>query len=321
MTSDLNLAPKRPRWLVRLGGGAGAGDLAFAWFSAAIAATSLLVLGAMALEMARASLPALKAFGLRFVSGTTWDPVHDVFGALPYVYGTLVSSALALLIAVPVALGSAIFLSELAPKALRGPVGFLIELLAAVPSVVYGLWGVVVLAPWMRDTVEPVLESTLGWLPLFSGPHQGFGLLTGGVILAIMVLPTISAVSREVLRSTPVTLREAAVALGATRWEVVRMGVLPNARAGLIGAVVLGLGRALGETMAITMVIGNRPEISASLFAPSYTMSSVIANEYTEATGTLHTAALTEIGLLLFAVTLLLNLVARWLVRRTSLTA
>jgi phosphate transport system permease protein len=225
---------------------------------------------------------------------------------------------LALLFAVPVSLGVAIFLSELAPSWLRGPVGFLVELLAAVPSVVYGLWGIFALAPWLRETVEPLLGRSLGFLPFFRGPQNGFGMLAGGIILAIMITPTISSVSREVLRAVPSSLREGALGLGATPWEAVRVAVLPLARSGLVGATILGLGRALGETMAITMVIGNRAEISASLFAPSYTMASVIANEFTEATGSLYLSSLAEVGLLLFVVTVLLNILARILVWRVG---
>lgn len=274
----------------------------------------VVLLAVMAIAMARAALPTFRAFGFGFVTGAIWDPLHQTFGALPFVYGTLVSSVLALVLAVPVSLGVAIYLSELTPLRLRQPLGFLVELLAAVPSVVYGLWGVFVLAPWLRDSVEPALARTLGFLPLFQGPHQGYGMLAGGVVLAIMVVPTVSSVSREVLSAVPHSLREGALALGATRWEAVRLAVLPYARSGLVGAVLLGLGRALGETMAVTMVIGNRAEISSSLFAPSYTMASVLANEFTEATGELHLAALAEIGFLLFVVTVLLNVIARLLV-------
>jgi phosphate transport system permease protein len=278
----------------------------------------MLTLIVMGIEMARASSASIQAFGLGFVTSTIWDPVREVFGALPFIYGTLVSSLLALLIAVPISLASALFLSELAPSWLKGPVGFLIELLAAVPSVVYGLWGIFALAPWLRETVEPMLAAGFGFLPLFQGPHHGFGMLAGGIILAIMITPTISSVSREVLRAVPLPLREAALALGATRWEMVRTSVLPYARSGLIGAIILGLGRALGETMAVTMLIGNRPEISISLFEPSYTMASVIANEFTEATSDVYLAALAEIGFLLFIVTLLLNVLARLLVWRVA---
>jgi phosphate transport system permease protein len=297
------------------------GDLIFRWLTALFALIIILILASMAVEMTRVSMASIKAFGARFLVSTTWDPVSDKYGALPFVYGTVVSSLLALLIAVPISLGIAIFLSELAPPRIGGILGFTVELLAAVPSVIYGLWGIFVLAPWLRNTVEPFLERTLGFLPFFKGPHQGFGLLAGGLILAIMILPTISSVSREVLKAVPNPLREGALALGATRWETVRYAVLPPAASGITGAIVLGLGRALGETMAVTMVIGNRPEISASLFAPSYTMASVIANEYTEATGDLYLSALTEIGLLLFGVTLVLNIIARllvWRVRRDS---
>jgi phosphate transport system permease protein len=230
----------------------------------------------------------------------------------------MVSSLLALALAVPVSLGVAVYLSELCPAYQRGVLGFLVELLAAVPSVVYGLWGVFVLVPWLDRSVEPLLQRTLGFLPIFRGPHQGFGMLAGGLVLAIMILPTISSVSREVLRAVPLSLREGALAIGATRTEMLRLAVLPYARSGLVGAVLLGLGRALGETMAITMVIGNRAEIQASLFAPSYTMASVLANEFAEATAEMHLSALAEIGLLLFLVTVLLNIVARLLVARVG---
>jgi phosphate transport system permease protein len=226
------------------------------------------------------------------------------------------SSLLALAIAVPVSLGVAVYLSELAPAWQRGPLGFLIELLAAVPSIVYGRWGAFALAPWLRSTVEPFLATTLGFLPFFSGPQQGFGLLAGGIVLSIMILPTIASVSREVLRAVPSSLREGALALGATPTEVVWLAVLPFARSGLVGATLLGLGRALGETMAVTLVIGNRAEISASLFAPSYTMASVIANEFTEATDELHLSALAAMGFALLLVTVLLNGLARLLVAR-----
>jgi len=291
-------------------------DRAFYAITACSAALIVIGLSAMAAELARAAWPSLREFGLGFVVGSVWDPVHSVFGALPFVYGTLVSSALALLIAVPIAIGAAIYLSELAPDWQRAPLAFLIELLAAVPSVVYGLWGALALAPWLRRFVEPVLAETLGFLPFFRGPYQGFGMLAGGVVLAIMILPTIAAVSREVLRAVPSSLREGALALGATRSEMLALSVLPYARSGLLGATLLGLGRALGETMAVAMVIGNRAEISASLFAPSYTMASGIANEFAEATSELHLAALAELGLALLVVTVMLNAVARLLVSR-----
>lgn len=308
------------RWLgaARFGGEVNLGDRIFRALTALFAAGSVVALAAMALQMTRASALSLRRFGLGFVTSTEWDPVRDLYGALPFIFGTVFSSLLALAIAVPVALGVAILLSELAPAWLRRPLGFIVELLAAIPSVVYGLWGIFVLTPWLRESVQPKLNAALGWLPLFEGPARGYGLLAGGLILAIMILPTIAAVSRDVMRAVPTTLREGAQALGATRWETVRMAVLPAARSGIVGAIILGLGRALGETMAVTMVIGNRAEIAWSLNAPSYTMASVIANEYTEATGDLYLAALTEIGLLLFAVTLLLNVIARLLVWRVG---
>ncbi|HWA77475.1 MAG TPA: phosphate ABC transporter permease subunit PstC [Polyangiaceae bacterium] len=315
---DLPLVRRRSRVLSLFGREVNWGDFLFHRLTALFALAVVLVLVAIAQQMVLASSESLSAFGLRFVSGRVWDPVHGVFGALPFIWGTVVSSLLALLIAVPVSLGIAIFLAELSPDWLRGPVGFLVELLAAVPSVVYGLWGIFALSPWLRDVVEPALASSFGFLPLFQGPRHGFGMLAGALIVAIMITPTISSVSREVLRAVPNSLREGALALGATRWEAVRVAVLPYARSGLIGAAILGLGRALGETMAITMVIGNRAEISTSLFAPSYTMASVIANEFTEATDSLHLAALAEIGLLLFVVTVLLNLIARMLVWRVA---
>jgi phosphate transport system permease protein len=257
---------------------------------------------------------SLHAFGWRFLVTSTWDPVREVFGALPLIYGTLVSSLLALLLAVPLGLGTAIYLAELAPLWIRPPVAFLVEMLAAVPSVVYGLWGIFVLAPLLRSWVEPVLGTSLGFLPLFQGPPYGVGMLAAGIILAIMILPYIVAVAREVLLAVPDTQREAALALGATRWETTRMAVLRYGKSGLIGAILLGFGRALGETMAVTMVIGNRPEISASLFAPGYTMASMLANEFTEATSDLYLSALIEVGLVLLLVTIVVNALARLLV-------
>ncbi len=284
---------------------------------ALIAGIVVVILAALVLQMIQASTPAFGKFGLGFLFSSKWDPVKEDFGALPFLYGTVVSSIGALIIAVPVAFGVAIFLSELAPAWLRGPVGFTIELLAAIPSVVYGLWGIFVLKPFMDEYVGPVLAATLGWLPLFQGPYDGIGMLTGALILSIMILPTIASISRDVLRAAPSTLREGALALGATRWEAIRYAVLPFVRSGLVGAVLLGLGRALGETMAITMVIGNKIDISASLFEKSSTMASVIANQYSEASD-MQLAALTEIALVLFAVTLLFNVGARVLVWRTG---
>lgn len=294
------------------------GDRAFRWLTATCAAVVVLILAAIAVVTTRASIASMAKFGFGFVVSTEWDPVRDSFGALPFIFGTLVSSLLALGIAVAVALGVAIYLAELAPMRVRKPLGFVIELLAAIPSVVYGLWGMFVLAPLLREHVEPALGAIFGWLPLFAGPARGFGMLAAEMVLAIMILPTISSVSRDVMLAVPHVLREGALALGATRWETVRTAVLPQARSGIVGAVILGLGRALGETMAVTMVIGNRAEISASLFAPGHTMASVIANEYAEASGEMHLSALSQLGLILFAVTLLLNIVARILVWRVG---
>ncbi len=316
--AELSLIRTQPRILRRLGREANPGDLVFRALAMLFAATVIGVVLLMVAQMTQASSASLHAFGFSFITSQEWDPVREVFGALPFIYGTVVSSLLAILFAVPVSFGVAIFLTELSPTWLRSPLSALVELLAAVPSVVYGLWGIFGLAPFLREHVEPALASALGFLPLFQGPHQGYGMLTGGVILAIMILPTIASVSREVLYAVPNVYREGALALGATQWEALRDVTLPFARSGLIGAVILGLGRALGETMAVTMVIGNSPEIKASLFAPSYTMASVIANEFAEATGDLHLASLAEIGLLLFVVTLLLNVVARLLVWRVA---
>lgn len=316
--ADVSLVSPRPKVLRVFGREANFGDLAFRRITALLAGSVIVLLLWMAWEMGVASKMSLAHFGLGFITSTDWDPVRDQYGGLPFIYGTIVSSLVALFIAVPISIGIAVYLSELAHPKLRTPMGFLVELLAAVPSVVYGLWGIFALAPWLRESVEPFLGKTLGFLPLFRGPHQGFGMLAGGIILAIMITPTISSVSREVMRAVPAALREGAIGLGATRWEVVRVAVLPYAKSGLVGAVILGLGRALGETMAITMLIGNRSEISASLFAPSYTMASVIANEFTEATGQLYLSALAEVGLLLFGVTVALNIFARLLVWRVG---
>jgi len=257
--------------------------------------------------------PALGAFGLRFLVGREWDPVANKFGALPYLYGTVVSSALALLLALPVSLGAAIELAELAPRGIASIASFLIELLASIPSIVFGLWGVFVLAPWLRTLVEPWLQSHLGFLPLFRGVPFGIGMLNAGLVLAIMIVPTIVSLSREILLSMPRSLRESALALGATRAEALGV-VIDAARPGILGAVILALGRALGETMAVTMVIGNTNRISASLFDPGATMSSVIANEFTEATGRLYLSALIEIAFVLFLVTVVVNAAARLLV-------
>ena len=253
-------------------------------------------------------------FGLRFFTGRNWDPVNGDFGALPFIFGTLATSLLALVLAVPLALGVAIFLTELCPRVLRGPISFLTELLAAIPSVVYGLWAIFVLVPIVRDDLGPLLVKYLGWTGFFSGSNFGVGLLTASLILSIMILPIISSISRDIMLAVPNHQREAVLALGATRWEMIRMGVLRNARIGIVGAIILGLGRALGEPMAVAMTIGNHAVISKSLFAPGNTLASVIANEFSEATDDLYLSALIEIGLALFLVTIVVNAIARVLV-------
>jgi phosphate transport system permease protein len=283
----------------------------------------VVIVGSMILALAAKSLPSIRQFGFGFIVGREWNPVKSEFGALPFIYGTIVSSLLALLISVPLSLGIAIFLVEQAPRHLARPITFLVELLAAIPSVVYGLWGIFVLAPFLRVHIDPFLQSWLGWLPLFKGSITGIGLLTAGIILAIMVTPIISAVVRDVLAAVPSSQREAALALGATKWETTRV-VLVNAAPGIAGAIILGLGRAIGETMAVTMVIGNRSHISASLFDSSYTIASAIANEFTEATQDLYLSALVELGLILFLVTFVVNAIARvlvWNVTRKTGTA
>jgi phosphate transport system permease protein len=277
----------------------------------------LLIVVAMILALASHSTLSIRQFGFGFLTGREWNPVKDQFGALAFVYGTIVSSLIALFISVPLSLGIAIFLVEQAPNYLARPVTFLVELLAAIPSVVYGLWGIFVLAPFLRVHVEPPMARWFGWLPLFQGTITGIGLLTGGIILAIMVTPIIAAVVRDVLSAVPNTQREAALALGATKWETTLV-VLVNGAPGIAGAIILGLGRAIGETMAVTMVIGNRPEISASLFQPSYTLASVIANEFTEATADIYLSSLVELGLILFLLTFVVNAIARLLVWRVT---
>jgi len=276
------------------------------------------LLGFLVYQLWTGSELAIAKFGLGFLTSSTWDPVAEEFGAYPLIFGTLVSSFIALLIAVPLSLGVAIFLTEFAPKAVRQPIAFLIGLLAAIPSVVYGLWGIFVLIPLLRTSVFPFLRDTLGFLPLFQGPIYGPSMLAAGIILAIMVMPYVMSVSREVLMAVPNTQREASLALGATRWEAVITTVVPYARSGIIGAVILGLGRALGETMAVTMLIGNRHEIAASLFAPGYTMAAAIANEFSEAVGDMHLSALAYVAFLLFVVTVLVNACARLLIWRVA---
>jgi phosphate transport system permease protein len=275
---------------------------------------------AIALAVFIAAWPAVSKLGISIITSSDWDVAAGHFGAAPAVFGTLVSSAVALVIATPLAIGIAIFLSEFSPLWLRQPIGFLVDLLAAIPSVVYGLWGIFILVPLLRQYVMPFLRDTLhlGSTPFFSGPAYGPSMLAAGIILAIMALPYISSVSREVLMAVPRSQREAALALGATRWEMIRDAVLPYAKSGIIGGIMLGLGRALGETMAVTMVIGNRLEISASLFAPGYTMASLIANQFSEATNDLQLSALMAVGAILFVITLIINAIARWLVWQVS---
>jgi phosphate transport system permease protein len=292
-----------------------AGDRLFRLALTGIASLILLGAFAMAWQLVAGSWKTWRAFGPAFLWTSTWDPVNEVFGALPFLYGTLVSSLIALLVAVPLGVGSAIFLVELAPRRLADSIGFAIELLAAVPSVILGLMGVFVLVPAVR-AVEPFLGRVLGFLPFFRGAPYGIGLLSAGLILSLMILPYIASIAREVLLTTPRALKEAMYGLGATRWEVVSGVSLPYARSGILGAVFLALGRALGETMAVTMVIGNTPRISASLFEPAYSMAAVIANELAEAAGDAHLSALIAIGLALFGVTVIVNGLARLMIYR-----
>jgi phosphate transport system permease protein len=306
---------------------AGDSRVADGFFHFAMLACGLCVLalvGLIVYELISGSRLSWHAFGLKFFFRSEWDPVNEQFGALPFVYGTLVSSFLALLLAVPLAIGVAVFITEMCPRWLKGPLAFTTELLAAIPSVIYGLWAIFVLVPLLRQYGEPFCARYFGWTSgiahrfgfqgPFEGPPYGIGMLAAGIILAIMVVPIVSSITREVMTAVPQQQREAVLALGATRWEMIRTGVLRNARAGILGGVILGLGRALGETMAVTMVIGNRPEIATSLFAPGYTMASVIANEFSEATGNTYLSALIEIGLALFIVTIIVNIAAQFLV-------
>jgi phosphate transport system permease protein len=272
------------------------------------------VVGLILFELVSQSRLTIGKFGFKFLVKSIWDPVDENFGALPFIYGTVVSSLVALVIALPLSLATALFLTEICPRRLRAILSLLVELLSAIPSVIYGLWGIFVLAPFLRVYVQPFLAKYLGWTGLFTGPKYGYGMLAAGVILAIMILPIISSITREVIMAVPRQQREAALALGATKWEMLRMAVLRNARAGIMGAVILGLGRAFGETLAVTMLIGNRPEIAKSLFAPGYTLASVVANEFSEAFGAMHLSALMEAALILFAITLIVNALAMLLV-------
>ncbi len=301
-------------WVRRLQSGDEIAHLVTLVFASSIVLVTVLLVFEL---YANSTLP-LHKFGWLFFVTRTWDPVFENFGALPFIYGTVVTSAVALLIAVPLGVGAAIFLAELAPPRISDALTFVIELLAAVPSVIFGLLGFFVLVPVLRNVVEPFLKSTLGFLPLFQGPIYGVGFLAAGLVLTIMIVPFILSVSREVLLAVPVEQREAALALGATHWEATWKVVVPYARTGILGSIFLALARALGETVAVTMVIGNDPKISASLFAPGYSIAAVIANEFTEATGDLYVQALIELGLVLFIVTFMINGLARLLILATT---
>lgn len=300
-------------------GGTDRGDRLFEGAVTVIAAGVPLLLGGIMVLLILDALPALLRYGASFLIDTTWDPVQEKFGAASYIFGTVVTSLIGLLLAAPIGVGCALYIAEYAPLRLRSSVSFLVELLAAIPSIIYGLWGVFVLGPIMRGGVEPALKNTIGQIPvvgaLFSGPAVGRDILTAGVILAIMILPTITAVSREILRAVPGTQREGMLALGATKWETMRKAVLPYARGGIIGACILGLARALGETMAVTMVIGNSStQIRPSLFTPGYTMASAIANQFTEADKEIYFSAIVSVALLLLMVAAFMNIAARLLV-------
>jgi len=317
MQATVSESPQMPG-IIRLLRRARPGEILFRSV-VAVFGLSVLVLAALMLwQLLFESRDSISTFGWGFLTGTRWDPVNRVFGAAPAIYGTLVSSVIAVVLAVPVSLGAAIYLSEMAPPWLRHPASFLVESLAAIPSVVFGLWGIYVLVPWIRDPVERVLGDHLGFLPLFTGPPFGVGMLAAGVILAIMILPIITAIARDSLLAVPSSQREAMLALGATKWEMISRAVLQYCRSGLVGAVLLGLGRALGETMAVTMVIGKTYDINTSLFAPASTAASQIASEFSEASFSLYTSALMELALILLGITLLVNVAARLLVWRVA---
>ena len=293
------------------------GDKIFRAILLIAAASILLIVAAIFVMMTSSAMPTLQRFGFGFFVGDEWKPAQERFGALPFIFGTVVSSIIGLLLSVPVSLGIAIFLVEQAPKKVARPIAFMVELLAAIPSVVYGLWGIFVLAPFVRNYLGPVLQGYLGFVPLFQGRLTGIGMITGAIILALMITPIITAVVRDVLEAVPTTQREAALALGATKWETT-MIVLGNAASGIAGAVVLGLGRAIGETMAVTMVIGNSPQITASLFEPANTIASLLAANFAEATDKIYLSALIEIGLVLFLVTFAVNALAKLMILSVS---
>jgi phosphate transport system permease protein len=296
------------------------GDAVFHHLTRAAAIGVLLLLSGVIISLIEGSIPALRAFGFGFLVSERWNPVTDIFGALPAIYGTIVTSFIAMIIAVPIGLMIAFFLTELCPQWLRRPIGIAIELLAGIPSIIYGIWGLFILAPFLQATLQPFLINTLGNIPgiapLFAGPPYGIGMLTAGLILAIMVLPFVTSITRDVFDAVPPVLKEAAYGVGCTTWEVVRNVVLPYARVGVIGGVMLGLGRALGETMAVTFVIGNAHRISASVLAPGTTISATIANEFTEAVGDLYTSALIALGLILFVITFIVLAIARYMLSR-----
>ena len=324
VNKDVALPTKSGGGLLANTGNSQAADRVFSSAMLGCALCVLAIVGLIIYELASKSSLSWHAFGIKFFFRSDWDPVNEQFGALPFVFGTIVSSILALILAVPLAVGVAVFITEMSPRWLRGALAFTTELLAAIPSVIYGLWAFFVLVPLLREHVEPWLAHYFGWTSEFThkfgfqGPFEGapygIGMLAAAIILAIMVVPIVSSITREVMTAVPQQQREAVLALGATRWEMIRTGVLRNARAGIFGGVILGLGRALGETMAVTMVIGNSPEISASLFAPGYTMASAIANQFNEASGDTYRSALIEIGLALFIVTVIVNILAQFLV-------
>lgn len=313
--SDNRTTPA-PGWRTRAGGRRG--EVIFKMLAGLGALVLVVLVLAMVYELTTRSLPSLQKFGFGFLGTTTWDPVNEQFGALTAIYGTVVTSILALIIAVPLSIGAAIFLAELAPRPVRDIASFLVELLAAVPSVIYGLWALFVLVPLVRDPIERVLGDNLGFLPLFQGPRFGVGILSAGIVLAIMILPIVTATTRDIIRMVPSSQKEAMLALGATRWETIGKAVLPYARSGIFGGVILGLGRALGETMAVTMVIGNANKISPSLFAPGHTMASQVASEFSEATSSMYVSSLIEIGLVLLGISILVNIFARFLVWRAA---
>ncbi|NCQ18952.1 MAG: phosphate ABC transporter permease subunit PstC [Ignavibacteria bacterium CG_4_8_14_3_um_filter_37_9] len=304
---------KRNIFLKKIFGSQNFGDLIFERLTLLFAVFVFLLVILMGYEMYIGSKISIEKFGWSFLTNSVWDPVQEIYGALPIIYGTVVSSFLALILSVPLSIGIAIFLSELSPGWLEKPLSFLVELLAGIPSVVYGLWGIFVLVPWIRNDVEPFLSERLGFLPFFRGAPYGFGMLAAVLILSIMVLPIVASISRDILKSVPQSQREAALALGATRWQSTKI-VLKDARSGIFGATMLGLGRAVGETMAVTMVIGNRALISPSLFDPAYTMASVIANEFSEATSDMYLSALIQLALVLFVITIFINAFAKLLV-------